>query len=150
MPGWKYLSREFGFSQSKLMAHRPHVALGAVKAAIKRADNTARQRKRRGGKADMSLDAIARRLSRMATTAEAQGNSDTAVRALTALQSTLQQIREIQAEQGKHEHAGPPVTFVVNFVKADAQTEVDRILDEIDRASHPQLNSTNVHEDAKN
>jgi len=94
-PGWKFLSREFNVSIPALMAHRGHLAIANVKAAIKKVGNTDRQRKHRGSAvAAISLDTIARRLSKLATVAEASGNSETAVRALTALQSTLEQIRE--------------------------------------------------------
>jgi hypothetical protein len=108
--GWKRLSKEFKVSIAELMTHRAHIAVASVKKAIQSAGKNERRKIRMGKASDISLDTIARRLSKLATAAEASGNSDTAVRALTSLQSTLAQIRE----------AAPKSDVTITVVHEDA------------------------------
>lgn len=90
-PGWKRLSKATGFSIPHLMAHKSHIIAANAKDALKRAGNKIR---RGGGDSSISLDTISRRLNKLSIAAEASGNSGDAIKALAALQQTLQQMRD--------------------------------------------------------
>lgn len=92
--GWKRLAKAYKVTVPQLMIHKGHVVVDTMKRAVQRVTASDRARARRGSIAAISLETIARKLNKLAIAAEASGNSGDAIKALAALQNTLQQMRE--------------------------------------------------------